>query len=902
MAHFTERKNPPELAEARARLLASLGLEDSAEARAVLAASDFVASRAQIDGAWFQGFVADRAWEHAPEPAAIASALDAAAADAREAAHLTAPFHALRHRLMVGLVWRHALGLADYAETVSRCSDMADAFIDAALKRIFQWEVARHGTPVDDDGQEQRLVVMALGKLGSQELNLSSDVDLLFAYPALGRTASGRPNQQFFVAVARSLIGVLDTPTRQGGAFRVDTRLRPYGESGPLVWSFDALETYYADQGRDWERYALVKMRPCAGDLARGAELIAALEPFVYRRYLDFGAVAALRDMQRRVQQERRGPAIQDNVKLGRGGIREVEFLAATQQLIWGGRRRALRCRSLLDALPRLSELGTLQSDAAADLADAYRYLRDVEHSLQAIGDRQTHQLPANALDQARLAWMMDAPSYDAFLHTLAAARDCVAMHFEAALTPDAEAPDATAAAVWHGEAPAPEAWRPWLDRLRRARDKPSVGGAGRERLDRLMPLLLTRLDERPAAAKQVLSRIAPILEAVLRRSAYLALLIENPPALDALMRLASQSQWIAAHVARHPMLFDELLLPHDRDEPPSRAELIGDLDAWLARAQPDDAERVLDTLREFRESHLFRAAAAEMAGRLPLMRVSDYLTFLAEAVLDRALAHVWRETFDIDVVAHFVVVGYGKLGGLELGPASDLDLVFLHDFPTSANRPLHRLVRRFLHALTASTGHGQLYEVDMRLRPSGRAGPLVSSLEGFTRYQQEQAWTWERQALVRARVVAGDAALGRRFEATRRSALCARQDRQRLREEIVAMRKRIADAASTGVDLKRDPGGIVDVEFIVQYLVLAWAHEHESLCEHTDNVRILETAARLGLIDAADAAALTEAYLALRSEAHRAALDLPDPERAASLLARHRDDIARIWGQFFGA
>ena len=899
MAHFTERTQPPALAPAPARLLDSLGLADSEDARAVLAVSDFVAARAQRDGEWFQGFVRDRAWERPPTPAALASALDATTAGADPAAPTS--MHTLRHRLMVGLIWRHALGLADYEETVAHCSDMADAFIAAALDRALQGELERHGAPIGDDGAEQSLVVLALGKLGGRELNLSSDVDLLFAYPTAGRTASGRRNQQFFTDVARAMIGALDTPTGQGGAFRVDTRLRPYGESGPLVWSFDALETYYADQGRDWERYALVKMRPCAGDLARGAELVAALEPFVYRRYLDFGAVAALREMQGRVGKERRGRSIQDNVKLGAGGIREVEFLTATQQLIWGGRRRELRCRNLLQALSRLAEQGLMAADTAADLASAYRYLRHVEHSLQAIGDRQTHQLPTNELDQARLAWMLDAPHHDTFLATLQATRDRVAKHFEAALMADAQTADAAAAAVWHGEQPAAEALRPWLDRLRRARDRPSVGGAGRDRLDRLMPLLLTRLDERPDTAGNQLARIAPILEAVLRRSAYLALLIENPRALDALLHLVGQSKWIAAHVARHPVLFDELLLPHERDEPPSRGELIADLTGWLARAEPGDAERILDTLREFRDSHLFRAATAELAGRLPLMRVSDYLTFLAEAVLDRALAHVWRQTFATGTPSDFVVIGYGKLGGLELGPGSDLDLVFLHDFPTARHSELNRLVRRFLHALSATTTHGQLYEVDTRLRPSGRAGSMVSSIDGFARYQREDAWTWERQALVRARVVAGDAALGQRFEATRRAALAAPRDAAKLRAEIVAMRKRIAEAASAGTDLKRDPGGIVDVEFIVQFLVLAHAHQHEALCEHTDNVRILETAAGLGLLDPADASALTNAYLGLRSEGHRAALDLPDPARAASLLAHHREDIARVWERLLG-
>ena len=902
MSDLLDRGAPPPLSDPRLRLLDTLGLADDPDVRGVLAASDFVASRAQVDGDWFARFARDGAWRVRPSRDDMRTTLDGVLADARRVEDLLDPLRRARHRLMVGAVWRHVLGAAELDETTGFCTDMADVFLDAALERLHRWAAERQGEPVGGvSGAPQRLVVIALGKLGAGELNLSSDVDILFAYREAGQTSSGRSNQQFFVQVAQGLIGALDTPTGEGFAFRMDTRLRPYGGSGPLVCSFDALESYYADQGRDWERYALVKMRPCAGDLEAGEELLVALQPFVYRRYLDFGALGALRSMKDRIDRERRGAAVRRNVKLGSGGIREIEFMAQVQQLIWGGRRLELREPRVRRALDAMARFDMIDAATAARLTDSYVYLRNVEHSVQAIADRQTHSLPDADLDQARVAWMMGASDYESFLSVLDEHRQFVARCFEETIALPETETDRRSSALWDGDEEAAPEVAQWLDRLRRARDKASVSGGGRERLDRLMPILIERLQDRPEPLDHGLSRLVPVLEAVLRRSAYLLLLIENPPALDALIDLASRSKWIAGEVAQHPVLFDELLTGREVSGVPAREDLAWDIDWSVALAGPKDAERVLDALREFKQAHAFRAAAAEMAGRLPLMRVSDYLTFLAEALLDRTLAYVWRETFGTEELRDFVVIGYGKLGGLELGPGSDLDLVFLHDFPGARQRELHRLVRRFLHALTVMTARGQLYEVDMRLRPSGRAGPMVSAIDGFARYQHEQAWTWENQAIVRARVVAGDAALGARFDATRVAALRRARDRARLREDIVSMRARIAEASKEDVDLKRDAGGIVDVEFLVQYLVLANAHEHEELCAFTDNVRILETAADAGLVGGDEAAALTDAYLGLRSELHRSVLDLPDATRASDVLDRYRETIRGAWNRLLG-
>ena len=519
-----------------------------------------------------------------------------------------------------------------------------------------------------------------------------------------------------------------------------------------------------------------------------------ALQPFVYRRYLDFGALSALRSMKDRIDRERRGAAVRKNVKLGSGGIREIEFMAQVQQLIWGGRRLELREPRVRRALDAMARFDMIDGETAARLTDSYVYLRNVEHSVQAIADRQTHSLPDGELDQARVAWMMGAPDYESFLAVVDGHRQFVARCFEEAIAlPETEA-DQRSSGLWDGDEEAAPEVAEWLDRLRRARDKASVSGDGRERLDRLMPLLIERLEGRPEPLEHGLSRLVPVLEAVLRRSAYLLLLIENPPALDALIDLASRSKWIANEVAQHPVLFDELLTGQEVSGVPAREDLAWDIDWSIALAGPNDPERVLDALREFKQAHAFRAAAAEMAGRLPLMRVSDYLTVprrgVARPDAGPRLARDFRDGGALsrgarggtlareepsgrkspqpgsarghpsqekspqpgkreglaprkDEIRDFVVIGYGKLGGLELGPGSDLDLVFLHDFPATRQRDLHRLVRRFLHALTVMTARGQLYEVDMRLRPSGRAGPMVSAIDGFARYQHEQAWTW---------------------------------------------------------------------------------------------------------------------------------------------------------------
>ena len=894
------------------RLARALGAEPDGETRFVAALSDFAAGMIAQHGTWVaEGLEAGR-FHQPPGRAEIEAGLAAELAGVEDMTGLQAALRLVRNRFQLWIVWRHLTGRAPLEDTTGVLSDLADVLIDGALDTLHGWLVEREGEPRDADGAPQRMVVLGLGKLGARELNLSSDVDLIFTYPEPGATDRGRTCQQFFVRLGQQLIAALDTVTGDGFAFRVDMRLRPFGGSGPLAMHFAAMEDYYVTHGRDWERYAMIKARPCAGDLEAGAALLAGLRPFVYRRYLDFGALDALRDMKARLIAERHDP---DDVKLGPGGIRDVEFTVQVQQLVWGGRQRALQDARLLTVLPRLAEFGHLSADDVDALAAGYRFLRDAEHSLQAESDQQTQSLPAQGLSRLRLARSLGFSDYEAFEAVLDDHRGRVEAVF-ADLIGETELPDSEGLQLWlHPDDRSrlagfgfedPEAAAGRLEMLITARDRSDVSGEARQRLDKLMPRLLDQLGalDRPGLA---LARVVPVLKAVMRRSAYLALLDENPAALAHFLNLAVRSRWLAEELARHPAFFDALLEAGHLAALPDRDTLAAELREQIALAERQGQERVLDALREYKEHHVFNVALAEVRGTLPLMNASDYLTFLAEAVLDEALDLAWRENAErfADVAPTdrrpFIIVGYGKLGGIELGPGSDLDLVFIHDLPAEAGQFLHRLVRRLLHTITVPTYLGSLYEVDMRLRPSGRSGTMVSSLESFRDYQLNEAWVWEHQALVRARGVAGDPALIERFQAVRREILCLPRERSALRAEVLNMRRRMAEHHQDETGLKRGAGGIVDIEFMVQYLVLAHAHEQPDLAVYSDNMRILETAERLELLTPAVAGDLREAYLALRAEWHRSVLDLPDTDRAADVLARHRDRVREAWMNLFG-
>jgi [glutamine synthetase] adenylyltransferase / [glutamine synthetase]-adenylyl-L-tyrosine phosphorylase len=925
--------------------------------RRVCAASDFVQEQALRDPQMLLGLADSGQLERALGAGELREQLGAALVDCEGEDELARRLRRFRNRQQLRIIWRDITRQADLVETCRDLSDLADACIDLAYHWLYPRHCVQFGTPVGRrSGQAQHMVILGMGKLGAHELNLSSDIDLIFGYPEGGETEGvKRPldNQEFFIRLGQKLIKALDAITVDGFVFRTDMRLRPYGSSGSLVFSFNALEQYYQDQGRDWERYAMIKARVVGGDQQAGARLLDMLRPFVYRRYLDFSAIEALRTMKQLIQQEVRRKGMAENIKLGAGGIREVEFIAQAFQLIHGGRDLSLQQRPLLKVLKTLEGQGYLPPAVVEELREGYQFLRYTEHALQAIDDRQTQMLPDNDQDRSRVAFIMGFDSWQAFHERLMHWRGRVDWHFRQVIAdPDEDldtADDDTVGGEWlplwedvqdeeaacrqlaeAGFSDAQAAWQR-LAGLRNGNQVRAMQRLGRERLDAFMPRLLAQAVEHDNP-DLVLERVLPLIEAVARRSAYLVLLTENPGALQRLLTLCAASPWIAEQITRFPLLLDELLNEGRLFKPPLAPELAAELRERLMRIPEDDLEQQMEALRHFKLAHRLRVAASEIAGSLPLMKVSDYLTWLAEAILDQVLALAWRQT----VAKHgaplradgspcdpdFIIVGYGKVGGIELGHGSDLDLVFIHDgdpqAETDGAKPIdgaqffNRLGQRIIHLLTAQTNSGQLYEVDMRLRPSGVAGLLVSSLGAFERYQENEAWTWEHQALVRARVLVGCPRVGSAFEAVRAQVLGRERNLDTLRAEVSEMRAKMRDnlgskttAAGTAAnafeatvpfDLKQDAGGIVDIEFMVQYAALAWSRQYPELLEFTDNIRILEGLERVGLLPGEDARLLQDIYKAYRSAAHRQALQKQPGVVAGDQFQEQRRDVTRIW------
>jgi glutamate-ammonia-ligase adenylyltransferase len=924
----------------------------------VCAASDFVAEQIARDTHGFLELAASGALETKLAGGALRAQLQLLIQNCTSEDDLMRVLRQFRNRQQVRIIWRDISRQADLVETCRDLSELADASIDLAYAWLYRAGCAQMGTPIGrHSGEPQSMVVLGMGKLGAGELNLSSDIDLIFGYPEGGETQGARralDNQEFFTRIGQKLIKALDAVTVDGFVFRTDMRLRPYGSSGPLVYSFSALEQYYQDQGRDWERYAMIKARVVAGDQAAGQQLLDMLRPFVYRRYLDFSAIEALRSMKQLIQQEVRRKEMHENIKLGAGGIREVEFIAQAFQLIHGGRDLSLQQRPLLKVLSTLEGQGYLPTAVVSELRDAYIFLRYTEHALQAIDDRQTQMLPTDETTQTRVAFIMGFASWDAFLQALLHWRDQVNWHFQQVIAdPDEEEngkvpdepPGAEWSPLWGGRLEEESALSQLaeagfsgpaevLRQLSQLREGPHVRAMqriGRERLDAFMPRLLAAALTHDAPDR-VIERLLPLVEAVVRRSAYLVLLTENPDALDRLIALCAASPWIATEIARFPILLDELLNEGRLFSPPQAPELAAELQERLVRIPEDDLEQQMEALRHFKLAHGLRVAASEIAGTLPLMKVSDYLTWLAEAILAQVLALAWRQVTarygaprraDGSVCElDFVIVGYGKVGGIELGHGSDLDLVFIHDgdpqADTDGDRPIDgaqfftRLGQRIIHLLTTHTVSGQLYEVDMRLRPSGAAGLLVSSIASYGRYQEQEAWTWEHQALVRARALVGCKRVTAAFEQVRADVLARARDEAALRGEVSEMRAKMRDNLGTRVtaagtdpkafeadavfDLKQDAGGIVDIEFMVQYAALAWSHQCPALLRFTDNIRILDELGNAGLFSADNVHLLQEAYKAYRSALHRLALQKQPGVVAGDLFHEERRGVVRIW------
>ncbi len=849
----------------------------------------------------------------------------------------------LKQRAFARIVTRDLAGLAPLEEVTEAMTLIAEISLATAQRVLMQTLTARYGTPRNADGVPQQLIVIGMGKLGGRELNVSSDIDLIFVYPEEGETDGQEhglkriDNFDFFSRLGRQLINAIADMTGEGQVFRVDMRLRPNGDSGPLVCSLDTLENYFITQGREWERYAWIKARPLptmTGDEALLQGWLTDLEtlrrPFVFRKYLDFGAINAMRELHAQIRREVARKDMAGNVKLGPGGIREIEFIAQVFQLIRGGRDKPLQIKPTRQVLPLLAERRQLSTDSVRELSAAYVFLRRLEHRLQYLDDAQTHSLPTSPEDQQAVALSMAFSSFDALLAELDDHRQAVAGYFEAVFS-DPNKDRSARENLWSpdgegGLDTAPAGQDDMAARLARlgyrdgalvaARLQATRSGnryqqmpeAARSRLDALAPLVIDACLT-TAHPDEALIRILDLLETLSRRPAYFSLLLQYPQALRRLAQLEAASAWAADYLKNHPVLLDELLDPGILELAPDWAAFFLQLEQTLEAVEPD-TEQQMDLLREAHHAQVFRLLVQDINGVLTVETLSDHLSALADGILTLTLKFSWRKIAKRHLdTPRIAVISYGKLGGKELGYASDLDIVFLMDDESPAAAENYaRLSTRLNTWLSSQTAAGQLFEIDVRLRPNGDAGVLVSSLAAFRQYQLESAWLWEHQALTRARFSAGDAAIGAAFEDIRTEVLCQARDLAGLRSEVLAMRRRMLHAhatpagqADTIFDLKQDRGGLIDVEFIVQYLVLGHAHRYPQLTANLGNIALLKMAAELGLIPAELADTVRNAYRDYRRMQHLARLNNSKAQVHPAEVADRIAAVCTLWHAIFG-
>lgn len=845
----------------------------------------------------------------------------------------------IRHLEMARIAAADLLGKMSLTESLVSNTNLAEWLIQAANIWAHQQVAKRFGQALCQAGKPQQLWVVAMGKLGGGELNFSSDIDLIFCFEDSGETIGGREvvdNQVYFTKIAQLLVKLLSHVTADGKAYRVDLRLRPFGNAGPIVTSLAALEDYYQEQGRNWERYAMVKSRVIGHVAANGNaqfKFAKLLRPFVYRRYLDYSAIDALRKMKLLINQESRRLGTQHNVKLGQGGIREIEFVAQVFQLIRGGREPEFQTRSLTEALRVAQVFGLLDKNIVQKLIHCYAWLRKLEHILQQINDEQTQQLPSDTDNQARLLAASGMKNWAELINNLEQVAQIVHQAFLDVIGGEDEmmsADDSEFALLWQdllddstaikvlSEAGAELPEQCW-QRIRDFRDsirRRSSGPRGRELLAVLVPLLIEELVLRDQT-NDVLQRVFDVIEQVVSRTTYLELLTENKGARQQLVLLCEASPWVASLIAQLPILLDELIDPAQLYDLPVLNTYKEEVGEQLNRLSHDDPEAQMEALRQVKQVFQLRVAAADLSDGVALMRVSDHLTFLAEAMTEQVVLMAWRQLVQRhgspagtdETHTGFAVIAYGKLGGYELGYGSDLDLVFLCEDsmqgltdgikPIAAQQFYLRLAQRILHLFTTRTRHGILYDVDMRLRPSGQSGLMVIRESSYSKYLQENAWTWELQALVRARQIYGSVAMAERFTNTRTNVLAQPRHTAHLQSEIVTMREKMRLQKrlhnNEVIDVKSVAGGMIDIEFLTQFIVLNYAHQKPSLLEFTDNIRILEVAGAVDILTSPEVHSLIGAYKSLRTESHRLSL----AEKASlsnKLFSEERAQVKKLW------
>ncbi|HHG3029129.1 TPA: bifunctional [glutamate--ammonia ligase]-adenylyl-L-tyrosine phosphorylase/[glutamate--ammonia-ligase] adenylyltransferase [Vibrio parahaemolyticus] len=850
-----------------------------------------------------------------------------------------------RNREMVYIAWKDFLHAWTLEESLRHLSQLAEAMIFETYQWQYKICCAEWGTPTNAEGEAQPMLIIGMGKLGGGELNFSSDIDLIFTYPENGETQGARrsiANAQFFTRLGQRIIKALDQQTFDGFCYRVDMRLRPFGESGPLVMSYAALEDYYQEQGRDWERYAMIKARVMGCEMyPQYQELRKMLRPFVFRRYIDFSAIQSLRRMKSMISSEVRRRGLTNNIKLGAGGIREIEFIAQVFQLIRGGREPSLRNRGLLETLNGIEELALLTPQEVSNLEAAYKYLRQLENLLQAMADKQTQTLPDCDIERLKLATAMQLESWELLIEQTQQHMNKVHQVFETLIGDDEEDEGSTIARHFHElwdmankqyvlelileqdiQVEEPAIFSKAIINFKADLAKKTLGPRGREVLNRLMPKVFDAVFTHPDA-QFGLPRVLHLLHNICTRTTYLELLDEHPAALVQLVRLCTASPMISEQLSRYPILLDELIDPQQLYNPIPLDSYRTELRDFLARIPEDDMEQQMEALRQFKQICILRIAAADIAGVLPVMKVSDHLTYLAEAIVEAVVSQAWLQVSEkYGEPTHvkdregkgFAVIGYGKVGGWELGYNSDLDIVFMHDCPVNVytdgkkeidGRQFYlRLAQRIIHIFSTRTASGILYEVDTRLRPSGASGLLVSPTDAFDDYQHQDAWTWEHQALVRARMIYGDEPLAIAFHNTRHDVLCKPRDEQTLKKEVVEMREKMRDhlggKKSGRFMIKQDVGGITDIEFLAQYLVLNYSHEKPKLTRWCDNVRIYETLIAQGVMEEDQAMQLIRAYTTMRNEIHHRNLLNLDADVVEDKFVAERKWVKQAWNQWF--
>jgi glutamate-ammonia-ligase adenylyltransferase len=843
-----------------------------------------------------------------------------------------------RSREMIRIAWRDLANYSDLDETLADLTELAEVCIQYALDYLYKEACERKTTPLTKDGIPINIVVLGMGKLGAWELNYSSDIDLIFAYAEDGVLNDRKETSygEFFTRICRNLVKVLDEITVDGFVFRTDIRLRPFGDSGPVIMTFDGMENYYLTQAREWERYAMIKARQVAGDFSSGKQLLTMIKPFVYRRYLDYGAFEELRYLKLQISQELQRKDRMENIKLGPGGIREIEFIGQAFQLIRGGQDVELQQRSILKILNLLGEMQLLTNEDAEQLQTSYCFLRKVENHIQQYQDRQTHDLPTDEVVQQILAFSMYFPDWGSFKTKLDKVRTDVQCVFDQVFSlSDQNNIKQSSEIVWSGKNEdesekylQQQGFKQVNNTLKALKDfknsrsinQLTAKGAGV--IDRLIPQLIDAV-QLVENADVTIKRILDLFEEVAGRNVYLSLLAENPDALSQLIKLTSASPWICHYLAQYPVLFDELLDTRTLYEPLKKQQLVEQLEASLNTVNVEDVEQLMIKLRQFKHINTLRIAAADIMDVIPVMIVSDYLTYVAEVILQQLINRAWGlltakhglPPNSSETKMGFAILGFGKLGGIELGYGSDLDLVFLYDCTdgnalSDGNKPIScsqfygRLGQKVRHIMETKMLSGVLYEVDMRLRPSGESGLLVTHVNSYEDYLKNNAWTWEHQALVRGRFIAGDGVLEQQFEEIRVKILSLPRTKQVLKKQVQEMRDKMRNALASKenelFDLKQSIGGIVDIEFIVQFHILAHAEKNIDLTVFTDNIRLLSILNHQGFLSDSQTKVLKKAYCEYRDFGHHQVLQGERAMARKDDFVEIRSQVEQIWYEVF--